>query len=127
VNVRVLRRKCEESLQRRVALLLVVGVINLPVQEALAAVRDARAMNPSPAPMVVAVNQGFGNTPSDGAHPDDCPCHCVFPCAALHSPLLPSLVQDLLPRMIASPKAGEVPAELLKSPTVEPAVRPPIA
>ena len=114
------------SLERRVALLLLLGVINLPVQLALAADRDALAMNPARAAIVMAANRGFGITPRGGASSDDCPCHCVFPCAALHSPLLPTLVHDLLPRMIASPKAVELRAAWRESPTMEPAVRPPI-
>jgi hypothetical protein len=123
----MLRRKREGSLQRRVALLLLLGVINLPVQEALAADRDAQAMNPARAAIVISANRGFGVTPRGGAGSDDCPCHCVFPCAALHSPLLPSLVNDFLPCMIACPTAGELPAAWRESPTMEPAVRPPIA
>lgn len=59
----MLCRKREGSLQRRVALLLLLGVINLPVQEALAAYRDAQAMNPARAAMVISANRGFGVTP----------------------------------------------------------------
>jgi len=123
----MLWHKRDGSLERRVAFLLLVSVSNLPVQNAMASERDAQAMNPSQAAIVVAATQGFGITPQGGAHRDDCPCHCVFPCAALHSPLVPSVVHDLLPRMIASPTTGEVPAPQPESQTMQPKVRPPIA
>lgn len=115
------------SLERHVALLLLLGVLNLPLQEALAAERDAQATNSARAMMVIGSSRGFGVTPRGGAGSDDCPCHCVFPCAALHSPLLPSLVHDLLPRMIACPMPVELQAAWRESATLEPAVRPPIA
>ena len=123
----MLQQEREGSLQRRVAFLLLLSVINLPVQEALAAERDAQAMNPDRAAMVISASRESGVTPKGATSSDDCPCHCVFPCAAFHSPLVPSLANDLLPRMIACPMAVELPAVWRESPTMEPAVRPPIA
>lgn len=123
----MLRRKRKGSLQQGVALLLLLSVINLPVQEALAAQRDAQAMNPDRAAMMISASREPGVTPRGATGSDDCPCHCVLPCAAFHSPLVPSLANDLLPRLIACSMAVELPAVWRESPTMEPAVRPPIA
>lgn len=46
------------SLQQRMAVLVLLSVINLPVQEALAAERDAQATNASRDIMAIAANRG---------------------------------------------------------------------
>jgi len=108
--------------------------MNVPVQGALAAVRDARALSAelragssSQAPILVSANLRSDATTTGDARQDDCPCHCAFPCAVFHSPLVPTHFHDLLPRMTASPWMLELPVAVPGILTMEPAVRPPIA